>query len=123
MAFDNWLRALGKLEYVQGTAKPDVDCILCSVRDDDERVVSLKFYQDDLILVCLTLYPYNPAHMMIVPNRHILKFEALNKSEMERISRAVQGLQLMLNDIYIPVGFNLGFNQIDSILRDIFYTI
>jgi hypothetical protein len=42
--FEKWLRALGKLDYVQGKARPNVDCILCSVRDNDERVVSLKVY-------------------------------------------------------------------------------
>ena len=53
--FENWLRALGKLDYVQGKAKPDVDCILCAIRDNDERVVSLKFYEDDLC-TCLHVY-------------------------------------------------------------------
>ncbi|GAH36533.1 unnamed protein product, partial [marine sediment metagenome] len=40
--FKNWLRALGKLDYVQGKDQPDVECILCAVRANDERVVLLK---------------------------------------------------------------------------------
>ena len=109
--FENWLRALGKLDYVQGKAKPDVDCILCAIRDNDERVVSLKFYEDDLCFITLNLYPYNPAHMMIVPNRHILDFLELTKKEIIHIFRIVQGLQMLLNDLYSPKGYNIGFNQ------------
>ncbi|MGQ4872858.1 MAG: HIT family protein [Promethearchaeia archaeon] len=111
MAFEGWLRAQGKLNYVMGKDRPKVDCILCAVRDDDERVISLKFYQDDIIFVCLNLFPYNPAHMMVVPNRHVIKFEELNKKEILRIFRAIQGLQMMLNELYQPHGYNIGFNQ------------
>jgi ATP adenylyltransferase len=109
--FEKWLRALGKLEYVQGKARPDVECILCSVRDNDERVVSLKIYQDDLLFISMNLYPYNPGHLMIVPKRHILKFTDLSKEEILHISRTIQGLQLLLDELYNPKGYNIGINQ------------
>ena len=48
---------------------------------------------------------------MIVPNRHILKFTELTKEEIQRIFRAVQGLQNLLDDIYNPRGYNIGVNQ------------
>ena len=109
--FEKWLRALGKLDYAKGSDRPDVDCILCSVRDDDERVKSLKVYKDEICFVVLNLYPYNPAHLMCVPNRHIMKFTEVTKEEIVHISRAIQGLQLLLDDLYSPKGYNLGVNQ------------
>lgn len=109
--FEKWLRALGKLDYVQGKARPDVDCILCSVRDNDERVVSLKIYQDTLIFISLNLYPYNPGHLMIVPNRHVLHFLDLTKEELIHLSRTIQGVQLLLDELYNPKGYNVGINQ------------
>ena len=48
---------------------------------------------------------------MCTPNRHITKFAELNKVEMDHVFRTVQGLQLMLNDLYSPKGFNIGINQ------------
>lgn len=111
MVFNNWLQALGKLPYVQGKARPDVDCILCAVRDNDERVKTLKIYEDSIAFVSLNLYPYNPAHMMVIPNRHIEKFTDLTKEETIHMFRMIQGLQLMLNDLYSPKGYNIGFNQ------------
>ncbi len=109
--FENWLRALGKLEYVQGNDRPNVECILCSVRDNDERVVSLKIYDDDILFISLNLYPYNPGHLLIVPNRHILQFTDLSKQELQHINRTIQGLQHLLDDLYNPKGYNIGINQ------------
>ncbi len=109
--FEKWLRAIGKLDYVQGNAKPDVDCILCSVRDNDERVKSLKVYQDNICFVVLNLYPYNPGHIMVVPIRHVIKFNDLTKEEIVHVFRAIQGLQLLMNYLYNPRGYNMGMNQ------------
>jgi len=109
--FDDWLRALGKLEYAQGKTRPDVECILCSVRDNDERVINLKVYQDDIAFVVLNLYPYNPAHIMVVPLRHVLKYIDLTKQEILHLSRMIQGLELMIDEIYSPNGYNIGMNQ------------
>ncbi|MBD3339653.1 MAG: HIT domain-containing protein [Candidatus Lokiarchaeota archaeon] len=109
--FEKYLRALGKLDYVQGKDRPDVECILCGIRDNDPRVKSLKFYQDKLIFAVLNLYPYNPGHCMVVPNRHVLKFIELSKVEIDRIFRAIQGLQNLLDDLYNPHGYNMGMNQ------------
>ena len=109
--FEKWLRALGKLDYVQGKARPDVDCILCSVRDNDERVVSLKIYEDTLIFISLNLYPYNPGHLMIVPKRHVQCFSALTKEELIHLSRTIQGVQLLIDELYAPKGYNIGINQ------------
>ncbi|MFX1329689.1 MAG: HIT family protein [Promethearchaeota archaeon] len=99
------------MDYVQGKAKPDVDCILCAVRDDDERVRSLKIYEDNICFIVLNLYPYNPAHLMVVTKRHITKFIELTKEELIHISRAIQGIQFLLDDLYNPKGYNIGINQ------------
>ncbi len=112
--FKDWLRALGKLDYVQGKDRPEVKCILCSVRDDDERVKVLKVYQDELLFVCLNLYPYNPAHLLIVPLRHVERYIDLTKKELLHFSRTIQGLQLLLDDLYSPKGYNIGMNEGNS---------
>ncbi|MHA2050731.1 MAG: HIT family protein [Promethearchaeota archaeon] len=111
MDFKDWLQALGKLDYVQGKARPNVDCIFCAVRDNDERVVTLKVYEDDICFIVLNLYPYNPAHLMIVTRRHITKFLELTKEEMLHISRVIQGAQMLIDSLYNPKGYNIGLNQ------------
>jgi len=88
-----------------------VECILCAVRDNDERVRSLKIYEDALCFIVLNLYPYNPAHLMIVTQRHITKFLELTKEELIHFTRTIQGIQLLLDDLYNPKGYNIGINQ------------
>ncbi|MFX1303508.1 MAG: HIT family protein [Promethearchaeota archaeon] len=88
-----------------------MECILCAVRDNDERVKSLKIYEDDLCFIVLNIYPYNPAHLLIVTQRHVTKFIELTKEELLHINRAIQGLQLLLDDLYSPKGYNIGMNQ------------
>jgi ATP adenylyltransferase len=111
MVFNDWLQALGKLEYVQGKKRPNIKCILCGVRDDDERVVVLKIYQDEILFISLNLYPYNPGHLMVIPNRHILRFLELTQDEIMHITKAIQGLQLLLDKLYNPIGYNIGMNE------------
>ncbi len=48
---------------------------------------------------------------MCVPNRHITKFTELTKEEIIHISRTIQGLQLLLDELYNPKGYNIGINQ------------
>jgi len=48
---------------------------------------------------------------MVCTHRHISKFINLSKEEIIHISRTIQGLQLLLNDIYSPRGYNIGINQ------------
>ena len=88
-----------------------MECILCALRDDDERVVSLKVYQDEVIFIVLNIYPYNIGHLMVCLNRHVMNFTELTKEEIFHVFRSIQGLQLLLNDLYKPHGYNIGLNQ------------
>ncbi|MHA2035265.1 MAG: HIT family protein [Promethearchaeota archaeon] len=85
--------------------------MLCAVRDNDDRVEILKIYEDSICFIILNLYPYNPGHLMIVTQRHLTKFLELTKEETIHINRAIQGIQLLLNDLYNPKGYNIGLNQ------------
>ncbi len=109
--FKKWLQALGKLEYVQGKARPNVDCILCAVRDNDKQVKTLKIYEDKICFVVLNIYPYNPAHLMVATTQHKTKILELTRSEILHIFRTIQGLQLLINNLYHPKGYNIGINQ------------
>ena len=96
---------------MQGKTRPNVDCILCAVRDNDERVEILKVYEDSICFIILNLYPYNPAHLMIVTQRHLTRFLDLTKEEIIHINRAIQGIQMLLDELYSPKGYNIGLNQ------------
>jgi len=109
--FKNHLVAQGKLDYVQGTKKPKVDCILCEIIKGSDKVEKLTVYQDNLALICLNLYPYNPGHLMILPIRHITDFREFTDEEILHIMNLVKKCEDLLTELYHPTGFNLGINQ------------
>ena len=108
--FNDNLIAAGKLNYARGK-RPDVDCIMCAIRDDNPEVISLKIYTEELLFICLNLYPYNPGHLMVIPTRHVEKFEDLKEIERNRLFEVVILCQNMLQDLFHPTGFNVGYNQ------------
>lgn len=109
--FDQWIQALNKIDYIRKKDRPDVGCILCSIRDNDERVTSLKIYQDDIAFISLNLFPYNPGHLLLVPNRHVESFRDLRRDEVVHLSRTLQGIQNLLEDTVSPSGYNIGINE------------
>ncbi|HAW86309.1 MAG TPA: histidine triad (HIT) protein, partial [Spirochaetaceae bacterium] len=59
-----------KLDYLRGE-KPE-GCILCLVAADDPAVPCLVVFQNELAIVSLNLYPYNPGHLIVFPRRHVV---------------------------------------------------
>ena len=103
----------GKLGYAKG-ARPDVDCILCGVARGDPKVDNLIVYRERGYFTTLNLYPYNPGHLMVAPERHmehIREFSDEDTLEMHRM----QVLSInVLERVYGPSGFNVGYNLGDG---------
>lgn len=103
------LIAHNKLDYVQGK-RPAVDCILCAVRDKHPDVDSLEVFRNELFLVSINLYPYNPGHLMLVPLRHIESPEELSDDEALSLHRLQKYALGVIRSLYPAAGFNIGYN-------------
>lgn len=99
----------GKLRYVRGD-RPKVDCILCATLSRDKKVTNLIVAEDRLVYVTLNLFPYNPGHLMIVPRRHITDLRASTAAERRSIDAWTLRLLDVLDRLYQPSGYNLGYN-------------
>jgi ATP adenylyltransferase len=108
--FPGHLLAVGKLNYAKGK-RPDVPCIFCAIKDQHPDVESLTVYEEKMLFICLNLYPYNPGHLMVIPKRHVESFEDLTEVERNRIFKVVMNCQQLLNDLFNPTGYNVGYNQ------------
>lgn len=102
-----------KIDYVRGK-RPDVDCILCAILAHDKRVVDSIVFQTDLMTITLNLYPYNPGHLMIFPNRHIEYLTELSQEEVLEMHRLTILAVYILKEVYHPQGFNIGYNLGES---------
>ena len=98
------------MEYIQASKEPPDDgaCILCLIRDgqEEERVLA----RSDHGYVVLNRFPYNPGHVMAVPNRHVGELEALDDDEALGLQRLVGRSVLALREEMAPHGFNVGAN-------------
>jgi ATP adenylyltransferase len=99
-----------RMQYIQGNKDepPDAPCIFCAIRDgaEDERVLS----RAELGYVVLNKFPYNPGHLMVVPNRHVAELTDLTDEEHVALQRLLARSQRALRESSDPHGFNVGMN-------------
>jgi len=105
----NYFFNFDKMKYVRGP-RPS-GCILCLIRDKSTEVIDLTVYSDELFTVSVNLYPYNPGHVMIFPNRHLVDVRDLTPAEDDRLSALTRGFLNVLESTHSPAGFNIGYNM------------
>jgi ATP adenylyltransferase len=98
------------MEYIQANKGGDEDpgCVLCRIRDgeESERVLA----RSELGYVVLNKYPYNPGHVMVVPNRHLGDLEGFDDGESLELQRLLRRAVKALREEMEPHGFNIGLN-------------
>ena len=98
------------MEYIQATKDEpeEAACVLCRIRDgeESERVLA----RTTLGFVVLNRYPYNPGHVMVVPNRHVGDLEDFDDEEGLDLHRLLRRAVKALREEMAPHGFNIGLN-------------
>jgi|LSQX01.2.fsa_nt_gb ATP adenylyltransferase len=98
-----------KIDYVRGK-RPKVECILCAIIVRDSRVVDTCVYNNSMVTVALNLYPYNPGHLMVFPNRHVEDLTKLSSDEVIEMHRLTVLSMKIVRELYHSQGFNIGYN-------------
>jgi len=99
-----------RYEYVTNSENRDKGCFLCdNLREnkDDETFIVKR---GERCFVILNLYPYNNAHLLVSPNRHIVCLEEMNDEESLELFRLTRSSINALKKVYNPDGFNIGIN-------------
>jgi ATP adenylyltransferase len=86
------------------------ECVLCLVRDGSNAVERMVVFETLHSLVSLNLYPYNPGHLLVFPKRHCLDLRELTHEERLDIDSVVDECLDILDEIFKPAGYNLGYN-------------
>jgi len=110
MKIDRFYLTPGKLSYVRGK-KPDVGCILCAIRDDDQRLPRLVVKRSGHLIVSLNLHPYSSGHLMIFPLRHLTDIRELTGEEVLELFLLQKQAMSALEAVCGSPGFYVGFNQ------------
>jgi ATP adenylyltransferase len=98
------------MEYIQANKDEpeDAGCVLCRIRDGEESERVLV--RSDLGFVVLNKFPYNPGHVMVVPNRHVGDLVEVDDEEFQDLQRLVRRSLIALREEMDPHGFNVGVN-------------
>jgi len=109
MHFDSYVFPTEKKDYAYGK-RPDVECILCAVVDNDPKVASLKIAETGLIFISVNLYPYNSGHILLFPKRHIIDIREMTEQEEMEILKLTKTFMGFQDELYRPMGYNIGWN-------------
>ena len=102
-----------RMRYINRNAASDNGgCVFCAMSHEppDHDPENLILFRSDHCFVVLNLYPYNTAHMMVVPFEHtadLVGLDGISAAELFDVTRHCVGL---LDGEYHPQGFNLGMN-------------
>ena len=71
---------------------------------------SLIVHAGEQCYVILNRYPYNPGHLMVLPNRHVPALADLSTEELHELADLTRLAETALVNAYRPQGINVGIN-------------
>lgn len=100
-----WAPWRGKYIYLRKTKK----CIFCGNRTGDGKKKYI-IARSKHSFAMLNLYPYNNAHVMVAPYRHVKSIEGLRKGEMLDMMMLVTRMKKTIDRKLKPHAYNIGMN-------------
>lgn len=101
--------SFNKMKYFK-EKKPD-GCILCLIQKDSVAVENLTVFQNRLLTISVNLYPYNPGHILLFPNRHVVDIRELSEEEEREIQKFTKKALTILDTLFSPSAYNIGYNM------------
>ena len=103
-----------RMSYVRGDAEESVTtagdvCPFCAMAAEERRD-ELVVHRGEHAFVVLNLFPYNPGHLMVVPDRHVADYTDLTPEETLEVATLTQRAIATVRRTSEPHGFNVGLN-------------
>ncbi len=83
-------------------------CVFCDAVSGADA--SLVVFRGATCFVILNKFPYNNAHLMVVPNRHIATLSEASAEELAEIMGLASRAEVAIRQTYAPHGLNMGIN-------------
>lgn len=100
-----------RLAYVTAAAKETSGCVFCNaLAPNGSNGEALIVFRGTHCFIILNLYPYNNGHLMVVPQRHVGRLADLSTEESSELMRLTRVVEMALEELYQPHGFNMGLN-------------
>ncbi|MEZ4846920.1 MAG: HIT domain-containing protein [Bdellovibrionota bacterium] len=99
-----------RMKFILNSKKEADGCVLCDLQNQEDSQENLILHRGSESYIIINKYPYNTAHLMVVPKVHESDFTKLTASTMASISSDLQKAVAVLTEVYKPAGFNIGMN-------------
>jgi ATP adenylyltransferase len=99
-----------RLPYVKDAAK-DTECIFCAKPSEGDDVEALIVHRGERCFVILNAFPYTNGHLMVAPFDHVGRIQDLDPDVLNEMLALAQRTMSVIDDVYHPEGYNVGFNQ------------
>lgn len=97
-----------RLQYIK--AARTENCVFCDLlREGRDRENGILTRGAEAFAI-LNRFPYNSAHLMVVPNRHVAQLGDLNDAEILDLFHLTTASMQAVEDTHHPEGFNVGLN-------------
>lgn len=90
---------------------PMQGCVFCKAEEAPIGFKSLCLAKSKHSMVVMNKYPYNSAHLLVLPRRHIANVWDLHKEEMEDMALWIRASMTILDRVYKCAGINVGMNH------------
>jgi diadenosine tetraphosphate (Ap4A) HIT family hydrolase len=67
---------------------------------DQQVLNNQKFYEDDLVMALYTHKPIMKGHSLIIPKRHVERFEELNEKELAQLMKVIKKVNQAAVNVY-----------------------
>jgi len=97
-----------RMAYVREAGQSD-GCPFCAMVAGEQQT-EMIVTRGEHCFVAMNLYPYNPGHLMVLPNRHEADLTALTDEESRELTALTQRSIRAIRRVSNPDGFNVGLN-------------
>lgn len=99
-----------RMQFILKTGNLQGSCLFCGLSRRKPSAKNLILQKARSAFVVLNRYPYTNGHLMVVPSRHIGRFEQLKDEEHMEIGRLLARSIGILKKGMRSQGFNVGVN-------------
>jgi ATP adenylyltransferase len=105
-----------RMQYIkrepEGATGEGSACVFCAISGAaaEHDAANLLLYRGERCFVVLNLFPYNTAHLMVLPYAHTADLPGLDAATASELFALTQRCVDVLNTEYKPHGHNLGMN-------------
>lgn len=85
------------------------NCVFCKIINKELPCYSI--YEDDKVLVFLSIDPINNGHTLIIPKKHYLGFKEIDKEVLNHINAVAKNIYNLLEEKLKPDGIKLVQNN------------